>query len=76
MAAGSNTDIFGELKKVVTGVLMFMACIVRIVSLNGATGFVAEDKGNTVGMSDNCLCIIITLSRNVFIPEIINVPTS
>ena len=27
MAAGSKTDIFGELKKVVTGVLMFMACI-------------------------------------------------
>ena len=48
MAAGSNTDIFGELKKVVTGVLMFMACIVSLVSLNGATGFIAEDKGNTL----------------------------
>ena len=41
MAAGNRTDMFGEVKKVLTGVLMSIACIVSTVSLKGATGFFA-----------------------------------
>ena len=41
MAAGNRADMFGEVKKVLTGVLMSIACTMSTVSLKEATGFIA-----------------------------------